>query len=43
MPAIPGTPFSLRLEETVQKFDIPKQPFDDLLKAFRQDQTITRL
>jgi squalene synthase HpnC len=30
------------LEETVHKFDIPKQPFDDLLKAFRQDQTITR-
>jgi squalene synthase HpnC len=30
------------LEETVRKFDIPKQPFDDLLKAFRQDQTITR-
>jgi squalene synthase HpnC len=30
------------LEQTVQKFDIPKQPFDDLLKAFRQDQTITR-
>jgi len=30
------------LEETVHKFDIPKQPFDDLLKAFRQDQTVTR-
>ena len=30
------------LRETIQKFDIPKQPFSDLLKAFRQDQTITR-
>lgn len=30
------------LSETIQKFDIPKQPFSDLLKAFRQDQTITR-
>jgi squalene synthase HpnC len=30
------------LAETVHKFDIPKQPFDDLLKAFRQDQTVTR-
>ena len=33
---------AVALEETVHKFDIPKQPFDDLLKAFRQDQTITR-
>ncbi len=30
------------LAETVQKFDIPKQPFADLLKAFRQDQTVGR-
>jgi squalene synthase HpnC len=30
------------LSETIQKFDIPKQPFSDLLKAFRQDQTMNR-
>ena len=30
------------LAETVRTFDIPKHPFADLLKAFRQDQTITR-
>jgi squalene synthase HpnC len=30
------------LAETVQKFQIPKQEFADLLKAFRQDQTVTR-
>ncbi|HEY1801208.1 MAG TPA: squalene synthase HpnC [Terriglobales bacterium] len=30
------------LAETVREFAIPKQPFSDLLKAFRQDQTITR-
>jgi squalene synthase HpnC len=26
----------------VRTLDIPKQPFSDLLKAFRQDQTVTR-
>jgi squalene synthase HpnC len=30
------------LAETVRKFDIPRQPFVDLLSAFRQDQTIHR-
>src|SRR5207253_3840558 len=25
------------LEGTIRKFDIPMEPFDDLLKAFRQD------
>jgi squalene synthase HpnC len=30
------------LAETVRAFDIPKQPFADLLTAFRQDQTVTR-
>src|SRR3954452_20313162 len=29
------------LGETVREFDIPKQPFSDLLNAFRQDQTVT--
>jgi squalene synthase HpnC len=30
------------LAETVKTFDIPQQPFADLLTAFRQDQRITR-
>jgi squalene synthase HpnC len=30
------------LAETVRKFDIPRQPFSDLLRAFRQDQSVTR-
>src|SRR6202795_3074849 len=37
----PRHPVFVALEDTIRKFDIPKQPFDDLLKAFRQDQTIT--
>src|SRR5713101_9209536 len=37
----PRHPVFVALEETVHKFEIPKQPFDDLLKAFRQDQTVT--
>jgi squalene synthase HpnC len=35
-------PVFVALADTVRKFDIPKKPFADLLKAFRQDQTITR-
>lgn len=38
----PRHPVFVALEETIHKFDIPRQPFDDLLKAFRQDQTVTR-
>lgn len=38
----PRHPVFVALAETVRKFDIPQQPFSDLLKAFRQDQTITR-
>jgi len=30
------------LAETVRQFDIPKHEFSDLLRAFRQDQTVTR-
>jgi len=37
----PRHPVFVALAETVRKFDIPKQPFADLLKAFRQDQTVT--
>ena len=35
-------PVFVALAATVRECDIPKQPFADLLTAFRQDQTITR-
>jgi squalene synthase HpnC len=38
----PRHPVFVALAETVRKFDIPRQPFADLLLAFRQDQTIHR-
>jgi squalene synthase HpnC len=30
------------LRQTVRRHDIPLQPFDDLIRAFEQDQTVTR-
>jgi squalene synthase HpnC len=38
----PRHPVFVALAETVRKCDIPKGPFADLLRAFRQDQTVTR-
>jgi squalene synthase HpnC len=38
----PSHPVFVALRETVLAKDIPKQPFADLLKAFRQDQTVKR-
>lgn len=35
-------PVFVALATSVSEFDIPKQTFADLLKAFRQDQTVTR-
>jgi squalene synthase HpnC len=35
-------PVFVALRETIRACDIPKQPFADLLTAFRQDQTVTR-
>src|SRR4051812_3519819 len=35
-------PVFVALRETIQACSIPKEPFADLLKAFRQDQTVTR-
>ena len=32
----------IALANTVRQFNLPQQPFDDLLSAFRQDQTKTR-
>jgi squalene synthase HpnC len=40
--AKPSHPVFIALRETVVAKDIPKQPFADLLKAFRQDQTVKR-
>ncbi len=38
----PKHPVFVALAETVLQFDIPKEEFSDLLRAFRQDQTVTR-
>jgi squalene synthase HpnC len=38
----PRHPVFVAVAETVREFDIPKREFSDLLRAFRQDQTITR-
>lgn len=35
-------PVYLALSETIAEFQIPRQPFADLLVAFRQDQQVTR-
>ena len=40
--AKPSHPVFVALRETILAKDIPKQPFADLLKAFRQDQTVKR-
>ncbi len=38
----PSHPVFVALAATVREFDIPAQPFRDLLAAFRQDQTVHR-
>jgi squalene synthase HpnC len=38
----PSHPVFVALRQTIVAKDIPKQPFADLLKAFRQDQTVKR-
>jgi squalene synthase HpnC/squalene synthase HpnD len=38
----PSHPVFVALRETVLEKEIPKQPFADLLKAFRQDQVVKR-
>jgi squalene synthase HpnC len=35
-------PVFIALSETIRQFDIPAEPFSDLLIAFRQDQRVTR-
>jgi len=38
----PRHPVFVALSETVRSRDVPRQPFADLLQAFRQDQRVTR-
>jgi squalene synthase HpnC len=38
----PSHPVFIALRETIVAKEIPRQPFADLLKAFRQDQTVKR-
>jgi squalene synthase HpnC len=38
----PSNPVFVALRETIVAKDVPKQPFADLLKAFRQDQVVKR-
>ncbi len=38
----PRHPVFIALRETIHECDIPKEPFDDLLRAFRQDQKVSR-
>ncbi|HET7108735.1 MAG TPA: squalene synthase HpnC [Candidatus Acidoferrum sp.] len=38
----PAHPVFVALRETILAKDVPKQPFADLLKAFRQDQVVKR-
>ncbi len=38
----PGHPVFVALRETIVAKEVPKQPFADLLKAFRQDQVVKR-
>jgi squalene synthase HpnC len=41
-PVSPRHPVFVALRETIRECDIPRQPFADLLTAFRQDQTVGR-
>jgi squalene synthase HpnC len=38
----PRHPVFIALAETIAQFELPMAPFDDLLTAFEQDQTVTR-
>lgn len=38
----PGHPVFVALQETIARHDLPLRPFDDLITAFIQDQTVTR-
>jgi squalene synthase HpnC len=38
----PRHPIMIALAETIEKFSLRKKPFDDLISAFQQDQTVVR-
>lgn len=38
----PRHPVFVALSQTIERHDIPRKPFDDLIDAFVQDQTVTR-
>ncbi len=38
----PRHPVFVALRQTIQRHDIPRKPFDDLVDAFAQDQTVVR-
>ena len=38
----PRHPVFVALHSTIQRHDVPRKPFDDLVDAFVQDQTVTR-
>ncbi|MHC4082832.1 MAG: squalene synthase HpnC [Planctomycetota bacterium] len=38
----PRHPVFIALAPTIQRHELPVEPFDDLIKAFEQDQTVTR-
>lgn len=38
----PGHPVFVALKETIARHELPMQPFDNLITAFVQDQTVTR-
>jgi squalene synthase HpnC len=38
----PRQPIFVALLETIRQFDLPMEPFEDLISAFMQDQTVTR-
>jgi len=38
----PSHPVFVALAETIQRHELPMAPFDDLIRAFVQDQTVTR-
>jgi len=38
----PRHPVFVALRQTIDRHDIPRRPFDDLVSAFKQDQTVTR-
>jgi squalene synthase HpnC len=38
----PGHPVFVALAETIREFELPSEPFRHLLRAFRQDQRVTR-